>query len=373
MQTTALVLNEPRSASVRTLELPDPGPDEILIRVEAAGICGTDVEMYEGGFDVPFPVVPGHEFVGRIEEVGADSGTDSRGHSIEVGDSVTVVPGIPCGECWFCRNTPARPTACRNRDIYGMSNIDERPYVGGMSRHLIVHEDAYFYRLPEGVSMMEGVLTEPLSVATYALQRASQPGLPFVREGFGVGQSVLVQGAGPIGLLTAAAARVAGAGQILVLEPIENRRRLVEGILGMDTLDPTVQTSEALVDAVWERTPGGVGPDVVVEAAGVPAVFRQALRLVRDGGTVVTTGNSGAESPIDLSPSQIVNKDLDIYGSFAYPPTQFEVSLSVLQQLKHVPLDRLFDCEVGFKRAEQAYERQAAGEAFKPTVHPWRE
>lgn len=375
MKANALVMESPESLATREINVPDISPKEVLMRVELSGICGTDVHMYEGGLDLDFPVIPGHEFAGIIEEVGDERTADSKGEPIAPGDAVTVVPGIVCGECWYCNNVPARPQTCKNREVYGYFNVDEHPNAhGGFSEYLVITEKASFYKLPDDMPTELGALAEPLSVATRALERAYSPGAPFAREGFGIGKSVAVQGAGPIGLLTVAAAELAGADKVIAIDAVEERLELAERFGATDCVSFEDHPDEhALIDAVKERTNGNIGPDVIIEAAGVPSAFKQGIEIVRDGGTVVEVGHFAYNGEVEINPTRIVQKDLDIAGSLVYPPNQFETSISLLDQLADsVPFDDLFNFQVGFDQAEIAYEKQASGEAYRATIHPGR-
>lgn len=373
MNANALVLEAPESLAMREIEVPEVGPREILIRVELSGICGTDVHMYDGGIDLDFPVIPGHEFAGFIEEIGEERKHDSKGEEISEGDAVTVVPGIVCDECWYCNNVPTRPQACKNREIYGYFNVDEPPYAhGGFSEYLVIREKATFYKLPDGLDVELGALAEPLSVATHAFERSYAPGIPSAREGFGVGKSVAVQGAGPIGLLTIAAANLAGADTIIAIDPVDDRLELAKRFGANECISPDAHVDEdSLTRAVKDLTNGNVGPDVVIEAAGVPIALAQAIDFVRDGGTVVEVGHFAYNGEVEINPAQIVQKDINIAGSLVYPPNQFETSLSLLSQLEdEVPFKDLFNFRVSFDAAEEAYAKQASGEAYRATIHP---
>jgi L-iditol 2-dehydrogenase len=186
-----------------------------------------------------------------------------------------------------------------------------------------------------------------------------------------MGKSVAVQGAGPVGLLTAAAARHAGAGQVIVVDLIEDRLAMAEEFGATDTVDVSEYDGEDdLIAGVKERTSGGVGPDVVIEAVGQPVAFRQAIEFVHDAGTVIEVGHYADAGTVEINPTDIVQKELDIHGSLAYPPTQFETAISMLDELEDVPLTDLFDHRVGFDDVESAYEAQAAGEAYRATIHP---
>lgn len=371
MRAKAIVMEEPGTLTQREIELPEVGPDDALLRVEVNGICGTDVHMYDGGMDLEFPVVPGHEFAGRIEAVGANVTTDSKGEPIEEGDTLSVVPAMPGGDDdWYSRNMPARPRLSKNPDRFGFDNVSEQ-YAGGMCEYVVLPEKAAYYRLPDDMDTELGALVEPVSVGMHAFERAYQPGLPHAREGVGIGRSVAVQGAGPIGLFAIGAAKAGGAGQIIAIDAIEDRLSLAREFGATATVDLTDHDEDGLVEAVKQRTNGNVGPDVVIGAAGVPDAVRQGIELPHDGGTYVQVGHFAYNGEVEINPTRIVQKELDIYGSLAYPPSQFESAIELIDQLRSdVPFRSVFNHRVSLEDAESAYEAQKSGEAYRATIHP---
>lgn len=371
MKATAIVMEEPGRITKRTIDIPEPGPDDVLLGVELTGICGTDVHMYRGGMDLDFPVVPGHEFAGTIERIGENVERDTAGREIEEGDRLAVVPAMGGdGTDWYSQNMPGRPRLSRDSDRFGFSTVDDE-YAGGMCEYVLLPAKSSYYRLPEDMNIELGALVEPMSVGMHAFERALQPGLPHIREGFGVGRSVAVQGAGPIGLCAMSAAKAAGAGQIIAIDAIDERLDLAEDFGATEMVNLTEHDGDVLISAVKNLTNGTVGPDVVIEAAGVPAAVRQGLELPHDGGTFVEVGHFAYNGETEINPTRIVQKELDIYGSLAYPPNQFESSISLIDQLKNqVPFERLFNYKVPFDRAEEAYRAQKNGEAYRATVHP---
>jgi L-iditol 2-dehydrogenase len=367
------VVAEPGRLERRELEVPEPSAGEVLVRIELSGICGSDVHLFNGGMDLDFPVLPGHEVAGRIETLGEGATTDAKGEPVEEGDPVTIVPGNVCGECWYCNNVPSRPTACEDRTVYGFLNVGYGQHAhGGFSEYMLVDEGASFYKLPDGMDVELGALVEPVAVATRAFERGYRGGMPDAREGFGIGKSVTVQGAGPIGLLTMSAAKAAGAGQVIAVDAVEERLDLAESFGATDTVDLTeYEDDETLTAAVKERTNGGVGSDLVIEAAGVPVALRQGIEFARDGGTLVEVGHYAYNGEVEVNPTRIVQKDLDLYGSLAYPPNQFETGIALIDQLEgEVPFRQLFNYRAGFDDAEAAYEKQESGEAYRATIHP---
>ncbi len=372
MESSTLVLTEDGSLELRSVTVPEPAADELILDIELSGVCGSDVHMWQHEMDLDYPVVPGHEFVGLIEKLGTAGITDSARQPLSNGDAVTVVPGISCGECWYCENVPTRPLTCNDRDVHGFRSLDEPPSLhGGMSEYFMLQDRAWFYRFPETLPTALGALVEPLSVATHAVERALPPGLPHVREGLGLGQSVVVQGAGPIGLLTAAAATAVGAGQVIAVDLRTDRLAMAEAFGATDLVDLTEYEGDEFIHAIQELTPGGVGPDVVIEAVGRPAAFGQALRIPRNGGTVVEVGHYFSSGTVDVDPSDLIHRQLDIYGSLAYPPNQFATAISMLERtVDRFPYEDLLNYQVGLDRATEAFEAQANGESYRATIHP---
>jgi L-iditol 2-dehydrogenase len=373
MDAEAIVLTEEGSLSSRTIDVPEPGPDDVLLRVELSGVCGSDVHMWQHGLDLEYPVVPGHELVGIIESTGEDATTDSARRSIEVGDAVTVVPGISCGDCWYCDTMPTRPLTCNNRVVHGFRSVDDPPHIhGGMSQYMLLADRAHYYRLPDTLETELGALVEPLAVASHAIERAAPPGIPHAREGLGLGQSVVVQGAGPIGLLTTATAAAAGAGQVITVDMIDERLEMAERFGATAVVDISDYDDDGFIDAIAELTPSGDGPDVTIEAVGHPSAFEQALEIPHNGGTVVEVGHYFPAGEAAVDPSDVIHRQLDVYGSLAYPPEQFDTAISLLERtVDRYPYADLMDYPVGLDAATDAFETQAGGDAYRATIHPW--
>jgi L-iditol 2-dehydrogenase len=371
MEANAIVMEEPGSLSEQKITLPDPGPKDVVLRVDLTGICGTDVHMYNGGMDLDFPVVPGHEFAGIAEFVGEDVETDAKGEAIQEGDRLAIVPAMPGGEKdWYSRNMPGRPRLSEEPDRFGFDNVSDQ-YAGGMSEYVILPPKSAYYKLPEGMGVELGALVEPISVGMHAFERSLQPGLPHIREGFGVGRSVAVQGAGPIGLFAMCAAKAAGAGQIIAIDARSERLELAKEFGATEVVNLTEYDEEDLIPNVKSLTNGGVGPDVVIEAAGVPQAVKQGIELPHDGGTFVEVGHFAYNGETEINPTRLVQKELNVYGSLAYPPNQFESAIELINQLQdEIPFKKLFNFRTIFENVDEAYKAQESGEAYRATVHP---
>jgi L-iditol 2-dehydrogenase len=255
-----------RDLRVEDLPRPTPGPGEVLLKVAAVGTCGSDVHYYvEGGIGdqvVTAPIIMGHEFSAWVAGLGAGV------TGLEVGQLVAVEPAIPCGECESCQH--GHPNLCPDVKFCGTPPID------GVFAEYTVKPAENCFPLPEGFAPADGAMLEPLGIAIHTVD------LAHLRPGY----TVAVLGAGPIGLLTAAVARVAGASEVYVTEPLAYRREFALRYAADAALDP------GAADVVAEilRLTGGRGVDVAFEAAGAPETPDQAARVTRPGGKVVVVG-----------------------------------------------------------------------------------
>jgi L-iditol 2-dehydrogenase len=245
---------------------PEPGPGEVLLKVASVGVCGSDVHYYEegriGDAVVTAPIIMGHEFSAWI----AGQGPGVEG--LEIGQLAAIEPAIPCGECESCQH--GHPNLCPDVRFCGTPPID-----GVFAEYTIMPAENCF-PLPADFGPEEGAMLEPLGIAIHAVDLAHlKPG-----------QTVAVLGAGPIGLLTAAVAKAAGAGAIYMTEPLADRRKFALDYVADAALNP----DEVDVVAEITRLTGGRGVDVAFEAAGAPETPDQAAAVARYGGVVVIAG-----------------------------------------------------------------------------------
>jgi L-iditol 2-dehydrogenase len=288
----ALLLSQYNQLDVADLPAPEPGVDEILVRVAACGICGSDVHGYDGtsGRRIP-PIVMGHEAAGVVAAVG--SGVSK----FKPGDRVTFDSTVYCGLCEFCLQGDIN--LCNNRQVIGVSCGDFRR-AGAFAEYVAVPQ-RISYHLPEALEFQEAAMLEAVSVALHAVRVSEMKG----------GETTLVIGAGMIGLLTLQAARAAGASQVLVADIDRTRLERAEK-LGADA---TLLLSGAeLVKEIQRRT-GGRGVDLVLEAVGREETIASSIRSVRKGGTVTLIGNISPEVKIPLQ--VVVSRQIRLQGSCA--------------------------------------------------------
>jgi L-iditol 2-dehydrogenase len=283
---------------------PTPGPGQVLLEVAYAGICGTDLHIYLDEYKAAPPVTLGHEVSATIAALG--SGVERY----QVGDR--VVPETYFEVCGLCATCLAgRPNLCRSRRSIG-THVD-----GGFARYLVVPAER-LHRVPELLSTRAAALAEPLACCIHALYD-----LAAIRPG----DTVVVSGPGPIGLLCVQLARAAGARTVLCGAAGDEARLGIGRQVGADlALDAT---RDSLVDVVADLT-DGLGPDLCVEAAGAAASFRQCLEAVRRGGTLVQVGLYGR--PIEADVNLVAMKELRIVGSFAHLPAGWDRALRLLAE-----------------------------------------
>jgi L-iditol 2-dehydrogenase len=280
-----------------------PLSHEVLIRVQACGICGTDIKILNGESDARPPVILGHEFYGIVEDTG------SNAPSFKPGDIISVDPNIVCGKCLFCRKGKAN--LCTNLTALGV-DID-----GGFATHCYV-PDTQCYTLPGFLRPEQAVLIEPLSCALYGFQKA----------GINAGDSVAIVGGGIIGVMMLKLARLSPAKMIILLEPDENRRMACLSLGSDAVFDPNDSHS---IDTIKDVTQGGA--DCVIECAGSISAVKTAITLLNRGGHLVLFGVTNPEQQIMLSPYNLFKNDISVCGSFLNPGT-FQSGIDLIQTKK---------------------------------------
>jgi len=303
----AAVLLGEGNIEYREVNRPEPAPDDVLIKVKAVGICGTDMELYRG--TMPFlktglskyPIIPGHEWSGVVEEVGPEVA------SFQPGDRVTGDVSIGCGRCRDCKK--GFYNLCRNRREVGISGGKDGAYA-----EFLVMPEPFVYKLPENVSFDAGALTEPAATMVKAIRKTP----------IALGDVVLVMGAGPIGLFGLAAAIAAGAGFTIVADRKKPKLEIAKK-LGADIVVNVLE--EDLADMVREETEGR-GVDYLIEASGSAEACSLAPSLVRDGGTINAVGI--CEGPVaNYNMSDVVLRDISVVGSVA-SPNAYEATLRLM-------------------------------------------
>ncbi|MBI3666778.1 MAG: alcohol dehydrogenase catalytic domain-containing protein [Acidobacteria bacterium] len=311
---------------------PDPGPGEVTVRLRAVGLCGTDLHFYSegscGGSPAPYPCVLGHEPAGEVMAVGPAV------ENLAPGDRVAVEPAITCGRCEFC--------------IAGRHNLCENViFLGGVQAPGLLREFATVparnvVPIPAGMDFSMATVIEPLAIILHAMELAP----------FEAGATIAVMGAGPIGLLTIAVARIAGAGRIIVADRVRHRLALARE-MGADTVVDI--SREQAAEAILDLT-GGRGAPLIIDAAGKPDSLNPALRAVRPGGRVLLIGiPSQAVTGVDLH--QTMSREATLL-TLKRSNRNDHVAIELLRSGR-IAVDKLVTHRFPLARADRAFQTAA--------------
>jgi L-iditol 2-dehydrogenase len=338
----AAVLKTTNDLRLEERPIPQPGPHDVMIAVKSVGICGSDVHYWThgriGDFVVKSPMVLGHESSGLIVQVG------SAVKNLKAGDRVTMEPGVPCRMCSYCKE--GRYNLCLDMKFMATPPID------GSLANFIVHPADLCFKLPDHVSFDEGALCEPLSVGVHACNRA----------GVKMGSRVLITGAGPIGLVSLLAAKVAGATTIVLVDIKEDRLQIAKTLGATAVINAKSNVAEELK---------AYGPiDVSIECSGAEPAIKTAIRNTKSGGVVVLVGLGPSEITIPLVDAAI--REVDIRGVFRYANC-YPTALNLIASGR-VNVNPLITHHFEFKDVIKAFEtaRDMKGGAIKVciTVNP---
>ncbi len=351
----AVVAHSPHDYRLEEVPVPEVGLDEVLVKVEACGVCASDVKCFKGaeslwGGDgqpswVRPPVIPGHEFIGHVATLGAGAGEK---HNLVVGDRVISEQIVPCGACRYCGR--GQYWMCEVHDIYGF----QQEVHGGMAEYMKFPAKALVHKVPHEIPTTVAVLIEPLSCSIHAVERA--------RIEFG--DVVVISGAGPLGLGMVGAARLKNPGKLVVLDMIESRLELARRIGADVVLNPG---KEDVVARVKELT-DGYGCDVYIEAASHPSSVIQGLAVIRKLGRFVEFSVFNEPTTVDWS---IIGdrKELDIYGAHLGPYT-YPLAIEFLHTGR-IRMEGVVTHRLPLERFEEAIHLVASGgQSIKVILEP---
>lgn len=335
----AIVQTGPRAVELQERERPSPGPGEALVEVHTAGLCGSDAHayLYEGGYEwIPIPRVMGHEYSGRVVEVG--EGVNGFAH----GDPVIEEPIHHCGTCFQCKND--QENVCQNFSITGMHR-------DGAYTNFTTVPVEHLHRIPDDVALEHAAITEPTSIATRAV---------FDRSRVTPGDTVLVEGPGPIGVLAAIIADSMGANVLVsgLARDAGHRLPLVES-LGIETINLDEADAEERFDAFT----GGVSFDVVIDATGHRSGVEMGVDAVRKGGQVVVVGLPGEPSEVFMTP--VVRGEIDIDSSYGSTWRNFEQALRLMEN-GTIDAETFVDTSYSVDDPDAAFEAFLNSETCKP-------
>ncbi|MFT5530011.1 MAG: alcohol dehydrogenase [Candidatus Poriferisodalaceae bacterium] len=358
MNARAAVLYAPRDLQVESFEVPDVGVDDAILRVEACGLCGTDHELYTGSMSAPYPIIPGHESVGIIEDIGPEA---AERWGVSVGDRVALECWQSCRVCEACVAGKYRRCSEHGQtDIYGLKSSATRPALfGGYATHHYLSPDSLVLPVPDVLDPVEATLFNPLGA-----------GIKWGVEvpGTGPGDIVAVLGPGIRGLCAVAAAKEAGADFVMVTGygDRDHPRLELASAFGAD-LVVDVATNDLAKEL--RAATGGRLADVVVDVtANAPAAFGQAVRVAAVGARLVFAGVRGSRETPGLNPDAIMYKELTIMGTLGVDAPVYRQALELLATRKF-PFDLLTRRVVGLEEAGDLLNSMAGNSSEPPPVH----
>lgn len=342
------VLDQPSGTfTIKEFELPPPGPQDVIVRLELAGMCGTDAHVYHGHWpNHPFPVLLGHENVGIVHQLGVDVDRDFFGNPLKVGDrAVVIAAGGSCGRCYYCLVAEA-PGYCLNRasgrpSFETTSGESVHVFGGGYAEYVRLQAPNYTI-FKTDLDPRVAVLLEPISNSIHGFERTP------IR----LGDTVVIQGCGGIGLPAVAVARLSGAGRVIVVGGPKGRLELAREC-GADLCIDIAELPDPAdrIRAVREATQGGLGADVVVGATGIAATVTEAIEFLRPGGQLCEIGNATDSGEVAFSPYRhMVSKRSVLVGIGGTNAKHYAMALRVLERggfpyremVSHtLPLDRV--------------------------------
>lgn len=341
----AAVLKEPHDLSIKEIPVPDPGEHEVLIRIMAVGVCGSDVHYYThgriGDYVVEKPLILGHECSGQVVKVGKNV------KKIREGDRVAVEPGVPCGRCDYCRQ--GRYNLCPDVVFLATPPVD-----GSFVQYLVHHED-YVSKIHDDLSYEVAAMNEPFSVGLHACRRAE----------VAPGDTIAIFGMGPVGLLAILAARSHGAEKIIAVDAETNRLDVAQRMGATHCVNIREQDTVDALKLITEDK----GADVTFEMAGHPTALQNAIHCVKRGGTVCIIGlPQQRDIPVDIP--YLVDNELNVLGIFRYRHT-YPQGLEILKQYQG-EVEEVFTDTFPLTETKKALDRALSSKdrSIKVMVYP---
>ncbi|OXR43659.1 5-exo-hydroxycamphor dehydrogenase [Nocardia cerradoensis] len=339
------------------IEVPSAGPGQILARTLLGGVCGTDVHLRRGDFDLPYPVVLGHEGTGIVEQLGPGVTHDAAGVALAPGDPIYWCPIPPCHHCYYC-TVEKDFSSCPNAAWFHRA---DQPGWGSYSDLVTLPAGMAAYRIPDGTSP-EAVIA--LGCALPAVLQG------FDRAGFaGVIDSVVIQGAGPIGLSAVLVAQQRGARTIVVIDQHENRLATARKLGATATLSLSTDADDRR--ARVHDLCGPHGPQLVVEAAGVLSAFGEGVDLAGHNSCYLLIGLWSGHGATAIDPTVVVHKNLRIVGSCYAQPEHYYKAMHLAATLERkVPLAEIITHRFDVTEVNEALDTVERGDAVKAVIQP---
>lgn len=348
---------------IKEFNIPEIGDDEMLVKVEGCGICGTDVHEYKNDPFGLIPVVLGHEGTGEIIKMGKNIKIDSAGKSLNVGDKI-VTCIIPCGECPTCLQHPERTNLCENQGIYGLMTDDNIHLNGWFGDYIVIRKNSTVFNVSD-MDLHSRVLIEPAAVVVHAVERAKTTGL------LKFNSKVLVQGCGPIGLLLLSVLRTMGIENIVALDGNEKRLEMAKRLGATATVNVMKSSSfDETIEKVKDLT-DGLGADFAFQCTGSPKAHAGIWKLVRRGGGLCEVGFFVNNGDATINPHfDLCNKEITAVGSWVYTPQDYLTTFDFLKRANGLglPIKELITHEFPLEQLQEALETNIRQEGIKIAI-----
>ena len=356
------MLTGPKTIEVKEFPMPQVGDNDILVKVEGCGVCGTDVHEWKGD---PFglaPVVLGHEGTGEIVALGKNIKCDTAGKPLKVGDKL-VTSVISCGECGICRLHPGTTNLCDNQGIFGLISDSPNKHLNGwFATHLLISGKGATYFEVNDLNLKERMLLELACVCVHALGRGNGTGL------LNFGSKVLIQGCGPVGLMMIAVLRAAGINHLIAVDGSASRLEMAKK-LGVKTVINfrEADTLEKRVAAVKAVT-NGMGADFAYQCTGAPPAAADIYSYIRRGGGLCEMGFFVNNGECTINPHfALCNKEINLVGSWDYSASDYPTTIAFLKQAREmkIPIEDLITHSFPLDKLNEAMEANVCQKGIK--------
>ena len=363
------MLTGPKKIEVQEIPIPQLGDDDILVKVEGAGICGTDVHEWKGDPFGLIPVILGHEGTGEVVYTGKNVKCDTAGKPLKVGDKI-VTSVLSCGDCYACRMVPGRTNLCDNQGVFGLigdkRGSAEGNRVNGWFADYMVIKGGFgvtYFQVNE-LNLKQRMILELACVCVHALERSQKTGL------LNFGSKVLVQGCGPVGLVMITVLRAAGINHIVAVDGNEDRLKVAQKMGAKTTIcfrrpdEDTLDKRVAKIKAVANN----VGVDFAFQCTGAPVAAADIFSYIRRGGGLCEMGFFVNNGEYSINPHlAMCNKEIDIVGSWDYSAEDYPKTVAFLKQAAemNIPIEELITHTFPLDKMNEAMETNVAQAGIK--------
>jgi len=358
----AAVYDSPNAPfEIRTFPVRDVKPGEVLVRIAMSTICRSDIHSYQGHRANPCPGILGHEIIGIIEQMGADIGRDMRGDTLALGDRVTWTEYFHSGESYY-RDIHDMPQKSQGVRKYGHDLATEDPhFLGGFAEYCYIQPGTGILKLPDSITDEEAT---PLNCGVATMISVTEA------ADVALGDTVVVQGLGLLGLYGCAIAKARGARRVIGLDAVAERLAVARRFGADEVIDVASMDQATLIAAVRELAPPD-GADVVIEVCGVPAVIPAGLEMLRVGGRYVLAGLVSAGADVTIDGNVIVKKWITLKGVHNYHPRHLIEALDfVVANRDRFPFGDIVDSKFSLDNIDEAFKRAADRSVLRAAIIP---